>query len=613
MYLNWQEQVESMRKAIIFALAFLLLLPLAKADTYLTSCAVLDTPGETYYLTQDIIDSTAPLCMNITADNVTLDCQGHTIDGIWPASASAGTYGIYVYRDSETMTNITIKKCVITGWDYLTYFYYSNYNTLSNITASSNGNGFYFYYSNYNTLSDITTSSGLYGFSLYYSNYNTLSDITANYNRRAFYLYYSNYNTLSDITANYNLYGLVGYGFYLYYSNSNTLSNITANYNLYGFYIVYSNSTIKNSIIQNNSQYGIILYLAENTPNLIYNNLFNNTNNIYFGAIYSNGWNTTKQIGTRIYSAGTQMGGNYWTNPDGNGYSDICRDTEGDGFCDSPYVLATDNIDYLPYSKWYGSPTWGAPRWSNNSTFIPSTYDYNTLSVFNITWNDSLGYSIDTVLFESNFSGTPTNYTMTLIDPYINATENKGVYNFNVTLPAGTFYWKSYAKASDGVWNVSDTWYFTINKAIPALTLTAYPSWSIFYPAETNVTGSESNLGDSDLTYNLYRNDVLVSNPDVATLAVGSYVYVYNTSGGQNYTANSVSNTLTVSALPPVHGVPLLSSTLVGIVIGVGIITFMLRTLFDITMKGDPKKIIEYFIVLAVIVLTVLSLTVLFA
>jgi hypothetical protein len=107
----------------------------------------------------------------------------------------------------------------------------------------------------------------------------------------------------------------------------------------------------------------------------------------------------------------------------------------------------------------------GSPKWSNLQTSIPETWDYNTKSYFNITWNDTLGYNIDTVLFESNFSGTPTNYTMSLIDPYINATEKKGVYNFNATLPAGTFYWKSYANASDGVWNFTPTYYFTKSKA----------------------------------------------------------------------------------------------------------------------------------------------------
>jgi len=551
-------------------LAFLLLIPLARADTYLTDCAILDTPGETYYLTQDIINSSASICMNIQADNIVLDCQGHIIDG----TGTAYTYGIYISRSSPTTTNETIKNCVVTD--------------------------------------------NVVGIFLSSSNYNNLSNIIANYNSWGIYLYYSSYNNLSNITTNYNEIGVKAYGIELEFSDSNTLSDITANYNKWvGIYLYSSSSnTIKNSIIQGNSQYGINLY-SSSTPtdlNLIYNNLFNNTVNFRFsGTVYPNNWNTTRQTGTRIYSFGNEIGGNYWTNPNGTGYSDICRDTDGDGFCDSPYTLATDNIDYLPYSKWYGSPTWGAPRWSNNSTFIPSTYDYNTLSVFNITWNDSLGYSIDTVLFESNFSGTPTNYTMTLIDPYINATENKGVYNFNLTLPAETFYWKSYAKASDGVWNISDTWYFTINKAVPTLILTAYPSWSVLYPTETNVTGSESNLGDDDLVYNLYRNDALVDNPDVATLELGSYVYVYNTSEGQNYTANSVSNTLTVTTtttLPPVHGVPLLSSTLVGVVIGFGIITFMLRMLFDIR---EPKKVIEYFIVLAVIVLTVLSLIVLFA
>jgi hypothetical protein len=150
-----------------------------------------------------------------------------------------------------------------------------------------------------------------------------------------------------------------------------------------------------------------------------------NVSGVSFAGTNINYWNTTRQRGTRIYSAGTEIGGNYWTNPDGNGYSDTCTDADKDGFCDDPYVLATDNIDYLALSDEYSPPT--------------------------------------------------------------------------------------------------------------------------------------------------------------------------------------------TTTLPPVHGVPLLSSTLVGVVIGFGIITFMLRTLFDITMKGDPKKIIEYFIVLAVIVLTVLSLIALFA
>jgi parallel beta-helix repeat protein len=230
---------------------------------------------------------------------------------------------------------------------------------------------------------------------------------------------YSNYTTLKNIEVQNCDY----YGIYIPALN-NSVENVTIYNCPRGFYLWNANyAKISNSKIQN-CTYGI--YLWESTNNSIYNNLFNNTNNFYFyGTVYPNYWNTTRQVGTRVYSLGNEIGGNYWTNPEGTGYSDTCTDADKDGFCDDPYVLATDNVDYLALSDEYSPP--------------PTT------------------------------------------------------------------------------------------------------------------------------------------------------------------------------TLPPVHGVPLLSSTLVGVVIGSGIIIFMLRTLFDITMKGDHKKVIEYFIVLAVIVLTVLSLIALFA
>jgi parallel beta-helix repeat protein len=551
-----------MRKAIIFALAFLLLLPLAKADTYLTDCAILNTPGETYYLTQDIYYySFIDTCMDIEASNITLDCQGHIISG------DGGWRGILIYNSNY----VVIRNCVLKDWVFGIELSSSHFNTLTDINSNLSlaieySDNTSIFNSTVMSIDYFTTREEMYCH-LYLENvtgagdkpivfFNSTVEIRDWDNNASEIILCGADNSIIDnlsvinsdqfglvITASNNVNvtnSLFESLVVLRYSEYSAIRNLTtqtlvlshSNYitisdskiqdsSSYGILLYFSNyNTIKNSIIQNNSQYGIYLYSAGS--NLIYNNLFNNTNN--FRVIYPNYWNTTRQEGTRVYSLGNEIGGNYWTNPEGTGYSDICRDTEGDGFCDSPYALATNNMDYLPYSKWYGSSTWGAPRWSNNSTFI--TYD---LSVFNITWDDSPGYSIDTVLFESNFSGTPTNYTMTLIDPYINETEKKGVYSFNDTLPAGTFYWKSYAQASDGTWNSTDTWYFTIT------------------PTTT---------------------------------------------------------------LPPIHGVPLLSSTLVGIVIGFGIITFMLRTLFDIR---EPKKVIEYFIVLAVIILTVISLIALFA
>jgi len=136
------------------------------------------------------------------------------------------------------------------------------------------------------------------------------------------------------------------------YSSSNTFTNIIANNNNYGFYFEPSvdSNIVNNSIFQNNTNYGIYLNSAgEFGSNKIFNCFLNNTNNVGFGgSIYSNFWNTTKQLGTRIYSNGNYIGGNYYTNPFGNGYSDTCEDSNYDGFCDSPLLLATNNIDYLP-------------------------------------------------------------------------------------------------------------------------------------------------------------------------------------------------------------------------------------------------------------------------
>ena len=91
--------------ATILVLAMLTcVVGVAEADTEITSCQVISAPGN-YQLTTDILDSTATHCIEITADDVCLDCQGHTIDG-----DGTGKYGIYVSRSSPTDSNITIKN-----------------------------------------------------------------------------------------------------------------------------------------------------------------------------------------------------------------------------------------------------------------------------------------------------------------------------------------------------------------------------------------------------------------------------------------------------------------------------------------------------------------------
>lgn len=87
--------------------------------------------------------------------------------------------------------------------------------------------------------------------------------------------------------------------------------------------------------------------------------------------------------------------------------------------------------------------------------------------------------------------------------------------------------------------------WWNVSKGFAPLVLKINESWSVTYPTATNVTASGC---PSQVTCNLYRNDtgLIGSNEDTVLLGSGGYDYVYNTSGGENYSANSTSNILEV-------------------------------------------------------------------
>ena len=130
-------------------------------------------------------------------------------------------------------------------------------------------------------------------------------------------------------------------------------------------------------------------------PNILYNNILNSSAYISWeGPKVNNTWNTTRQSGTRVYSNGIEIGGNYFTNSTG-GYSDTCTDSNKDGFCDSPFDLldnttctagvdCSNNTDYLPLSNQYDGTN---PLLSIQ---LPAniTYNYNTSLPLNYTVSD---------------------------------------------------------------------------------------------------------------------------------------------------------------------------------------------------------------------------------
>ena len=74
-------------------------------------------------------DMTCPATngINISANNIVLDCAGHSITG------SGSGYGIYLSGN-----NSVIKNCKISGFQNGVYLDYASGNTISNVTANSN-------------------------------------------------------------------------------------------------------------------------------------------------------------------------------------------------------------------------------------------------------------------------------------------------------------------------------------------------------------------------------------------------------------------------------------------------------------------------------------------
>src|SRR3989344_2810427 len=83
-------------RAYVVLLA-LLLVPLmaghADATTQnVSTCSVLNTAGNTYTLNTSITNNSSLICMDITANNIVLDCQGYTVDG----NDTVNAYGMAV-------------------------------------------------------------------------------------------------------------------------------------------------------------------------------------------------------------------------------------------------------------------------------------------------------------------------------------------------------------------------------------------------------------------------------------------------------------------------------------------------------------------------------------
>lgn len=239
----------------------------------ISACQEIDSAG-TYTLT-DNIEATGT-CFNITADNVTLDGAGFSIDG----GDSGYYYGVY----AEGRDNITVKNFVnISNFYWGVWFLKTNNSFIENANvAGSNYLGIGLQLSSNDLLTNVTANSNERGIILSISPNNNLTNITANENdANGFWLDTNSHNNIiTNITANSNLYGgiVLGYG-----SDNNIFTNVVANDNAFeGILILYSHRNIfRQGSISNTTNVnrgGIYLFNGASSNNFFQDFIINTTN-----------------------------------------------------------------------------------------------------------------------------------------------------------------------------------------------------------------------------------------------------------------------------------------------------------------------------------------------
>jgi len=141
---------------------------------------------------------------------------------------------------------------------------------------------------------------------------------------------------------------------------------------------------------------------------------------------------------------------------------------------------------------------------------------------------------------------------------YRNSEDVTGMNNQFEDLGAGNYNFTAYVPESENYTSATISRFASVNQGNinpgqPGnLSISIMPDSNVDFNTETTVTGLNC---PAQLVCELFRNGILVSNPETISLGAGNYYYVYNTSGNENYTAASVSENLVVNKISSVTSV----------------------------------------------------------
>ncbi|RPJ79019.1 MAG: hypothetical protein EHM20_02485 [Alphaproteobacteria bacterium] len=323
----------------------------------------------------------------ISTQNLTIRSDSGNPEDTVVMAKSSGTSVFHTLADNITISGFKIKAA---GYSEVTGIYLDDcsYCTIENNNVSDNYLGIYLSNSKNNTVSgNRANSNEQYGIHLVHSEENTLSNNTVNSNYHGIVFENNcNDNNLKTNMVSSN----VDNGFYVIYSGSNNFTNNTIIDNNIGIYVKNSNMSIISgnnipenirygiwisrshySIISGNdvneSTYGIHLDASDNnilSENVIADNYLSgismcpaSDNNTVFNNYLKNTINTDiknkkntlniKRTEHVNIVGGPYVGGNFWANSEGTGFSEVALDKDRDGISDMRYY-ESNIIDYLP-------------------------------------------------------------------------------------------------------------------------------------------------------------------------------------------------------------------------------------------------------------------------
>ncbi|MFW5793885.1 MAG: hypothetical protein ACOCV1_00145 [Bacillota bacterium] len=106
-------------------------------------------------------------------------------------------------------------------------------------------------------------------------------------------------------------------------------------------------------------------------------------------------------------------------------------------------------------------------------------------------------------------------------------------------LSAGSYNYVCNVTETQNYTSESSSETFIIDKKSPTGSINSDSGWDLEYGESITISFTETNDGDSDVTYKLYKNGVDIGTGETITPEVGTYTYILNTTGGENYTSDS--------------------------------------------------------------------------